>query len=136
MMFQQIKKGIPNPNQDDKQKKSIANTREIYKASNFNKTKVRAIISCGNCDAPRCIYSQNILVRREGQPHIKLNNWTRGLTVDIFVGTRIQLKDFYDAETAVWKLCRVKVLQLSGQLRKWGERGTNHRICLCNMICP
>ena len=93
MMFEPLKKGLPNPNKDDKEKNYIAKTRDIDKAFNFDKTEVRAIVSCDNCAAPRCIYPHKILVRRDGQPQLKVNNWIRGLTVNIFVGTRCQLKD-------------------------------------------
>ena len=44
MTFHNLKKRHLNPNDDDKEKKSIAKAREIYKAFNFDKTKVRAII--------------------------------------------------------------------------------------------
>ena len=94
MTFEPLKRGLPNPNEDDQEKNYISKTRKIDKSFNFNKTKVREIVSCDNCAAPMCIYFQKILAIKEGQPQLKLNNWIRGLTADIFVGTRCQLKDF------------------------------------------
>ena len=93
-MFEPLKKGLPNPNKDDKEKNYIAKTRDIDKAFNFDKTEVRAIVSCDNCAATMCIYFQKILAIKEGQPQLKLNKWIRGMKEDIFVGTRFQLKDF------------------------------------------
>ena len=71
MTFEQLKKGLPNPNDDNKEKKSISKAREIDKAFNFENNKGREFFSCDNCDAHRCIYSNKKLVRREGQPQLK-----------------------------------------------------------------
>ena len=70
-MFEKLKKEIRNPNEDDKENNYIAEAREIEKYFKFDKTKVRAIGSCDNFAAPRCIYSQNQLVIREGQKQLK-----------------------------------------------------------------
>ena len=41
MIFEKLKKGFSNSNKDDREKKYIAKAREIYRAFNFEKTKVR-----------------------------------------------------------------------------------------------
>ena len=53
MTFDKLKKGIPNPNEDDKEKKYIYKARVIDKAFNFDKTRVRNFIFCDNSFAPR-----------------------------------------------------------------------------------
>ena len=53
MKFEQLKKGLPNPNKYNNEKKYIAKAIDIGKAFNFNKTKVRASVSCDNCAVPR-----------------------------------------------------------------------------------
>ena len=66
MTFEQINKGPPNPNKDDKEEKSISKAREIDKAFNSDNTKVRAIFSCDNFDVPRCIYSHKNVGKKGG----------------------------------------------------------------------
>lgn len=53
--------GLPNPCDDDEEKKAIAKSKEIDKGRNFHKTRVRAIVPCDKCSAPRCIYSNKAI---------------------------------------------------------------------------
>ena len=95
MTFDQLKKGIQNTNEDDKEKKYISKAREIGKALNFYKTEVKAIVSCDNCAAPICIYSHKNIGDKGGPNTTKmkqLDKWDDGrhifgkeVTIELFV---------------------------------------------------
>ena len=56
MKFDKLKKGLPNPNKENKENTSITKAREIDKYFNFDKTKFREIVSFDYYTDTRCIY--------------------------------------------------------------------------------
>ena len=95
MTFEQINKGLPNPNEDDKEEKSITKSREIDKDFNLDNTKVRAIFSCDNCSAPRFFYSHKKISKNREPTTAKvkqLDMWAYGRYI---CGNEVPIEGFF-----------------------------------------
>ena len=95
MTFEQLKKGLPNINEDNKNKKSIAKARYIYKAFNLDQTKAISIVSFDNCDAPRCIYSHKNIGDKGGPTTDKMKQLDLWADIGYIFRNEVPIEGFF-----------------------------------------
>ena len=70
LTLEELKSYIPDPKNNNDEKKRVSNAKLEDKKHTFNATKVRHTVACDNCGAPRVVYSNHAVGQKMDQQRI------------------------------------------------------------------
>ena len=93
--FEKLKGGLPKAKEDNEEMKAIAFAAEEDKKFKFVATKVRAIVKCDDCGAPRCVYSNNGVGRKGGPTSAQKEHLEQWIEHGYICGNKVPIETFY-----------------------------------------
>mmetsp|Transcript_14388 Transcript_14388/g.28841 ORF Transcript_14388/g.28841 Transcript_14388/m.28841 type:complete len:111 (+) Transcript_14388:47-379(+) len=63
--LEMLKSYIPNPKLHSQEKRAVASAKAADKQRDFRASKIRGVLHCDTCSAPRCFYSTHCVGSRD-----------------------------------------------------------------------